>query len=130
MSNTIAVFFGGKNPEHDVSIITGQFIISGLRKLNYTILPVYVGKNGDWFIGEKLGKLKFFQDSNKETELKKLENYYLDLAKSRGKLVFRKKGLAVQELSADIAFPAFHGLNGEDGTIQGLFEIFKIPYVG
>lgn len=56
--------------------------------------------------------------------------YYLDLEKSVGQLVFRKKGILGKEITIDLAFPAFHGANGEDGTIQGLFEIFDIPYVG
>lgn len=130
MSKTIGVFFGGKSPEHDVSIITGQFIISGLKKLGYNVAPVYLDKNGEWFLGDDLGALSFFKDKNRNEKLKKMAKFSLDLGESKDKLVFKKTGLSSKKYIIDIAFPAFHGKNGEDGTIQGLFEIFNIPYVG
>lgn len=126
----IGVFFGGKSPEHDISIITGELIISELKKMNYTVTPVYLSKEGNWHIGEKLGALKFFKEKNSADSLKKLNNFYLDLKKSNGKIIFKGKGLLAKEICIDLAFPAFHGANGEDGTIQGLFEIVNIPYVG
>ncbi|PIR44324.1 D-alanine--D-alanine ligase [Candidatus Wolfebacteria bacterium CG10_big_fil_rev_8_21_14_0_10_31_9] len=127
----IGVFFGGKSPEHDVSIITGLFIISELKKMpEYKFTPIYMGKDGEWYINEKLGKLKFFREKNSNEQLKKFNKFYIDLEESRGKLVFKKKGLVGEKVQIDLAIPAFHGENGEDGTIQGLFEIFNIPYTG
>ncbi len=125
---TIGVFFGGKSPEHDISIITGQLIISELKRIGYPVIPVYLNKEGKWFVGDELGDIKFFQ--KKDSDMKKLGKFYLDLEVSSEKIVFRKKGLGGKEFIIDIAFPAFHGENGEDGTIQGLFEILNIPYVG
>ena len=124
----IGVFFGSRSPEHDISIITGQLIISGLRKLGHEITPVYLDKQGRWLIDEELGQMKSF--TSNQINLDKFQNYFLDLQQSRSKLVFKKKGLAGKTIMVDLAFPAFHGANGEDGTIQGLFEIFNIPYVG
>lgn len=129
MNQTIAVFFGGRSPEHDVSIITGQLILSELSKLGYNVVPVYLDKQGSWFIEGGLDKLKVFKDFKPEN-YRAANQYFLDLEKSKGKMVFRKKGLAGREIQIDLAFPAFHGTNGEDGTIQGLFEILNIPYVG
>lgn len=127
----IGVFFGGKSPEHDVSIITGQLIISELKKMfKYKVVPVYISKDGEWHISDELGVLKFFSDKNKDEALKKFSKYYLDLEQSNGKMVFKKKGLGGGEITVDLAFPAFHGENGEDGTIQGLFEILGVPYAG
>lgn len=127
----IGVFFGGKSPEHDVSIITGQLVMSELKKMSkYKVVPVYIGKNGEWYINEELGQLKFFRQKDSDKQLKKFGKFYIDLEESRGKLVFKKKGLTGERIEIDLAFPAFHGENGEDGTIQGLFEIFNIPYVG
>ncbi|MFA5318569.1 MAG: D-alanine--D-alanine ligase family protein [Patescibacteria group bacterium] len=123
----IGVFFGSRSPEHDVSIITGEFIISGLKKLNYEVAPVYLDKQGRWFLSDELSKLSFFKDGG---DLSKLKPYYLDLEKSIGKMVFKQKGMMGKEIIIDLAFPAFHGQNGEDGTIQGLFELCNIPYVG
>lgn len=129
MNKTIGVFFGSRNPEHDVSIITGQLVISELRKLNYSVVPVYLDKKGTWYIGEEFGHLGQFTGTHavfKEEDTR----WYLDIQQSQGKFVFRRKGFRGEELAIDIAFPAFHGQNGEDGTFQGLCELLNVPYVG
>src|SRR3990167_3083386 len=122
----IGVFFGSRSPEHDISIITGQLIISTLRKLGHKVTPVYLDKDGDWNVGEELGSLKFFQ----QFPLPKRSKFVLDLQSSNGKMVFASVGLLKKRYEIELAFPAFHGMNGEDGTIQGLFEMFNLPYVG
>lgn len=128
---TIGVFFGSGSPEHDVSIITAQLIISGLRGLGYPVVPVYITKKGQWMLGEDLGSLKMFIDPKKKVEeAKNFAHYYLDMEESVGKMVFKKKGLSGKTLNIDLAFPALHGSFGEDGTIQGMFEMLGVPYVG
>ncbi|MDO8626354.1 MAG: D-alanine--D-alanine ligase family protein [Candidatus Magasanikbacteria bacterium] len=129
---TIGVFFGSRSPEHDISVITGVFIIAELKKLGYSVVPVYIGKTGEWYISDTVGSLKFFTQKNYEAELAKnnFQKYFLDLESSRGKIVFKRKGLAGREITIDVAFPALHGSFGEDGTIQGLFEMLGVPYVG
>lgn len=124
----IGVFFGSRNPEHDVSIITGEFIISELRKLGHNVVPVYISKEGYWYISDEIGFLKFFRSA--KLNFKDYGKLYLDLEHSQGKLVFKKKGFFPKQYNVDLAFPAFHGAYGEDGTIQGMFEIFDVPYVG
>ena len=128
---TIGVFFGSGSPEHDVSIITAQLIISGLKGLGYPVVPVYITKKGQWMLGEDLGSLKMFIDPKKKVdEAKNFAHYYLDMEESVGKMVFKKKGLGGKTLNIDLAFPALHGSFGEDGTIQGMFEMLGVPYVG
>lgn len=129
---TIGVFFGSRSPEHDISIITGVFIIAELKKLGYKVAPVYISKTGEWYISEAVGSLKFFTVENYEQELARnnFNKFYLDLENSHGKLIFKKKGIGGKEVVVDVAFPAFHGSFGEDGTIQGLFEMLNVPYVG
>ena len=127
----IGVFFGGKSTEHDVSIITGQLIIDGLKKLGHDVTPVYLSRRGDWLIGDALGKLGSFTDLEKDHAAdRRLQQHFLDLDAPQGKMVFRKKGISGKVIDIEMAFPAFHGSYGEDGTIQGLFEMFGIPYVG
>ena len=128
-SLTIGVFFGSRSPEHDISIITGQLIISGLLGMGLRVLPVYIGKNGEWMIGESLGTLRAFTQEKRILD-RHLQRYALDLQASRGRLVFHPHHFLRKHKIIDIAFPAFHGSYGEDGTIQGLFEIFDVPYVG
>lgn len=124
---TIGVFFGGKNPEHDISILTGHLILAGLAKAGITAHAVYIGKDGSWHLGDELKDIANFK---KQKDFSALAKWNLDLESSRGKMVFRQKGLFGKTITIDVAFPAFHGQNGEDGTIQGLFEILDIPYVG
>lgn len=124
----IGVFFGGKNPEHDISIFTGEMIIKGLKLCGFNVVPVYIDKKGIWFIGKELGDLKIFRDGS-FAKYSKLSGWNLD-NEVHGKMVFYKKGFLKTKVVIDIAFPALHGQNGEDGTIQGLFEMFDIPYVG
>jgi D-alanine-D-alanine ligase len=128
----IGVFFGGKSPEHDISIITGELVISVLKKMpEYNVIPVYLDKKERFFIDEKLGSLSFFSADNYQDKLNSFGTYNLNLDSSIDCLVFDKKGFFnKKEVKIDLAFPAFHGNLGEDGSIQGLFNIFNIPYVG
>lgn len=127
---TIGVFFGSRSVEHDISIITAQLIISGLKGLNYNVVPIYIGKGGSWLIDEKFGELKNFTQPKSSSDNSNYKKFYLDLENSRGKIVFKKKGVTGKSIAIDIAFPAFHGTYGEDGTFQGVFETVNIPYVG
>src|SRR3989338_9065454 len=126
----IGVFFGSRSPEHDVSILTGELVIAGLKKLGHQVLPVYLDKRGRWLIDERLGSLEYFQKAGSKIDPRGLSNFVLDLEKSFGRLVFKRKGFGKKEIVIDLAFPAFHGSYGEDGTIQGLFEMLGVPYVG
>jgi len=127
---TIGVFFGSRSPEHDVSIITATLAISGLKDLGYSVVPVYIAKDGAWYIDESLSDLNFFKDKNYKEKLKNLGGWSLSLEKAKKQIVFNKGGLFKKEIKIDIAFPAIHGRNGEDGTLQGLFELIGVPYVG
>lgn len=123
----IAVFFGGKNTEHDVSIITGQLVISGLKELGHTVYPVYISKDGKWYINEKMDNVEYF----KNPSLKLKGEVNINFTQTfNGSVVLKANGLFSKSYNIDLAFPAIHGKNGEDGTIQGLFELIGIPYVG
>ena len=128
MSKTVGVFFGSRSPEHDVSIITGQLIISGLKKCGYNVIPVYIDKKGKWYSDPKLASMKFFTQNPSDLN-NKLESFNIDFNKSSGKIV-KQSGFLKGNAVLDIAFPAFHGQNGEDGTFQGLCEMLNVPYVG
>jgi len=134
MSKIVGVFFGSGSPEHDVSIITAQMIISGLKGLGYLVVPIYITKQGKWMLGEELGSLKLFADPSfakaSEGKPNKFLQYYLDMEESVGKIVFKSKGLLGKSITINLAFPALHGSFGEDGTIQGMFEMLGVPYVG
>lgn len=130
---TVAVIFGGRSVEHDVSIVTGLQIIGALNTERYTVVPVYITRDGKWFTGEPLRTLANFQDEQL-TQHKEVRPVLLSPDT-------RHHGLIVDPLPTgmfakpavirlDVVFPAVHGSHGEDGTLQGLFELADIPYVG
>lgn len=109
----IAVIFGGTSTEHDVSVTSGTSVLKNLDKGKYEILPIYIDKDGTWYEYTKnVNNVDVVQIGEELTDLKKVDNIIQVLKKQ------------------DVIFPVLHGLNGEDGTIQGLFEILKVPYVG
>ena len=128
----VAVIFGGRSVEHDVSIVTGHQIMNAFPAERYEVVPVYISRDGRWFTGEALAKLDSFKDEN-----------LLSRDDIRACLLSpdtRHHGLIVDPLAGrfrksdvrriDVAFPALHGSHGEDGSVQGLFELADIPYVG
>lgn len=125
----IGVFFGGKNPEHDVSIITGQLVIKGLIDLGHNAVPIYITKAGEWLYSEEFKDINYFK-SLKDQNFKNAKRVSLNFSKKGNSVVIVPKTLFSSEILIDLAFPALHGKNGEDGTIQGVFELLNIPYVG
>ena len=106
----IAVIFGGRSGEHEVSLVSAASVIKALNSDKYEVIEIGITKEGIWYSGENcLGK---FKSANFEG----LEEIRL--------------GTDPAKHPFDIAFPVLHGPFGEDGTIQGLFEILQIPYVG
>jgi D-alanine-D-alanine ligase len=121
----IAVLFGSRSTEHDVSIITAQTVIEVLKTdPNYEVYPVYVQKNGEFQGGGNLDSIQAFRAGEA-----KGENIYLDLTSIK-KLCFKEKKFFGKTHICDIALPLFHGVNGEDGAIQGIFEMLRVPYIG
>jgi len=128
---TVAVIFGGRSVEHDVSIITGQQILAALPS-DCRALPVYITREGSWYTGEPLLALENFQGEELTRRDDVLPCMLSPDARHHGLIVnplaprWRKSELR----RIDIAFPALHGTHGEDGTLQGLLELADIPYVG
>jgi D-alanine-D-alanine ligase len=90
-----------------------------------------VDKAEKFFIGDKLGSLGFFSEPDYTAQLAECGGYALNLDASQGCLCFEKKKLLAKEvIQIDLVFPAFHGNLGEDGAMQGFWEVFGVPYVG
>lgn len=133
MKTRVAVFFGGRSPEHDVSIVTGLQAMEALDQDRFSSFPVYVATDGKWFTGDALRSRNNYIPL--ESTMKSLEAVTLDLwpnIEGRGRLLPIKQGLFAKPkpVEFDVALLAFHGLFGEDGRMQGLFEIANVPYTG
>ena len=109
----IGVVFGGKSTEHDVSIVSGTSVIKNLDKEKYEITPIYISKEGNWYRYIKpiqdIEVLEIGKEIEEKEEINDLENVLKNF---------------------DVVFPVLHGLGGEDGSIQGMLELFGVPYVG
>jgi len=120
----IGVLFGGRSTEHEVSILSAQSIIAAMDPQRFEAVPLYIDKNGRWLVGGSLKRLVSEDAASKYV--------YLPPDPTQRSLVPAQNGAgALPTLPAlDAVFPVFHGLNGEDGTIQGVLELANIPYVG
>ena len=127
----IGVIYGSRTCEHDVSIISALQAAQALDTKNYNITYIYIGREGTWYTGEALADVKFYEhfDAAKLTRVLP--------AGENGKLVLyhlpeKKKlfgGAAAERVAVlDVVMPVLHGLNGEDGTLQGMLELFDVPY--
>lgn len=126
----VGIIFGGQSVEHEVSVITGMQIVENLDKSKYEAVPIYITKEGKWLTGPSLGDFKTYKEGNfkdaKQIILSPNRNDFNIYLHPDSLGLFGKK--VVDTL--DVIFPALHGTYGEDGSIQGLFELMNIPYVG
>src|SRR5215469_216369 len=127
----VAVFLGGRSPEHDVSVISGLQALGAIDQERFVPFPVYVNPQGRWFVGEALAKRgSYLPDARTTSELTEVT---LALGETgRGTLLAKKSSLFGRRAPSefDVALLAFHGFGGEDGQMQGLFEIANLPYTG
>ena len=106
----LGVIFGGMSTENEVSIVSANSVLNHLEEDTYQIYPIYIDKEGKWWEYEKPEKtIQFGTQIQAKQAITNIVEYLKQL---------------------DVIFPVLHGLYGEDGTIQGLFELLKIPYVG
>ena len=119
----IAVIFGGQSSEHDVSCITVVTVAGAINKEQYDITYIGITKEGHWLYTKDLDSIQngTWRDSKTEAVISP------DATK---KEIILSGPDGVTGKKIDVIFPVLHGMYGEDGTIQGLFELAKIPYVG
>lgn len=109
----IYLIYGGKSAEHDISIISAYHILQEIYYEFYQVIPVYITSEGDWFKGDLIDTK---DDVPSLSELRKTPETPF--------------GLEELKIEDSVAFPVLHGPNGEDGTVQGLFETLNVPYAG
>lgn len=123
MKKTIAVLFGGQSSEHEVSCVSVQTVVSNIDKSLYEIILVGITKDGRWLLADSLDSVKSGQWKESRTKVVLSPD-----AQDRCVWIIRNEN--AQSIAIDVVFPVLHGLYGEDGTVQGILELAKIPYVG
>jgi D-alanine-D-alanine ligase len=118
----IAILFGGRSGEHEVSLNSAASVIAALDPARYDVVPIGITKNGRWLAGSSAQKLL-------PDVLRDGQRVMLGADPGVGALVplDNNQGAA---LHVDVVFPVLHGTYGEDGTVQGLLELADLPYVG
>lgn len=128
----VLALFGGRSPEHDVSVISGLQAISALDPERYEAIPLYIAPDGEWLVGDALRERGFYiPNAGQRNEL--LTPVTLNLASGAPPhLVTRPRSVwhKAKTIPFDVALLAFHGLVGEDGQLQGVFETAGVPYTG
>ncbi len=128
MKLRVAVIFGGRSGEHEVSLASATSVMDNLDRSKYEVIPVGITKDGRWLLdGEPMKELKAgYAKAGEEPALVSLSPQSSQLAPADP----AGQAHAPSKLAVDVAFPVLHGTYGEDGTIQGLLEMAGVPYVG
>ena len=123
---SVCILFGGRSPEHEVSLRSAESVLNNLDKEKYNIFPVGITKEGDWILygGKDYSRLPA------QTWMDCPENRRATISPVRGQGLLSFEGDCVVRERIDVVFPVLHGENGEDGSIQGLLQLAGIPYVG
>lgn len=126
---SIAVVFGGKSAEHDVSIITAHTpIIDTLSATGkFDVWPIYISKEGKWYCDKQMNDLSFFKNPNYEQEISGWKTVQLSFDDG---LTLIWPGLFGKKVKVDVVFPSMHGTFGEDGSLMGLLRMANVPFVG
>lgn len=128
MKINIAVFFGGRSVEHEISVLSALQAINALDEAKYSVIPIYVTKQGVWYSGSEL--LEPANYKSIDSMLSSCKKVYMKGQYGDDKLYC--KGMLGDKIysKVDVILPMFHGTNGEDGSFQGLLEAIGLPYVG
>ena len=132
MKTNVAVFFGGRSVEHEISVISALQAINAFNAEKYNIVPIYISKQGRWFTGSELLDVRNYKDMKALTEkctevFMRPEYGDYNLYKAETSF-FSKRNTVVAELH--VVIPVLHGTNGEDGIFEGLLETIGIPFAG
>jgi len=133
----VGILFGGRSGEHEVSLLSAASILNAIDKTKYDVLPIGITKQGQWITSSEATRLLsgdtkpapvLLKTPQAKTQTKSIQlSASADVALQNSALAQQNGSLAQ---SLDVIFPVLHGTFGEDGTIQGLFELADIAYVG
>ncbi len=120
----IGILFGGKSVEHEVAIHSAKNIFEALNKKRYQPVLIYIDKDNRWFLANK----KFLINFTYHSKFKNIGAEIVLIPGGNGKIINLSR--PKQKIKVDVIFPVLHGTFGEDGTIQGLFKLANVPFIG
>lgn len=121
----IAVLFGGKSGEHEVSLVSASSVARNIDSAKFNVLPIGITKSGMWFLQDEDELNRIRSDENASFKIQEKNPVTIVPAAGRNSLLLNGSSLEV-----DVVFPVVHGTNCEDGVLQGLLEACLLPYVG
>ncbi len=126
---SIAVVFGGKSAEHDVSVVTAHIPIieTLLTAGEFDVWPVYITKEGKWYCDKKMNTLMFFKQPDWEAQVASWKPVQLSL-NNGFEIIW--PGFFGRSQKMDVVFPSMHGTYGEDGSLMGLLRMANVPFIG
>jgi D-alanine-D-alanine ligase len=129
----VGVIFGGRSGEHEISIRSARAVVEAIDQKKYEVIPIAITKEGKWLSPPEAAHL--LPESARSLLPAVSEDTRGDVAilgdpSHQGLMLFRKNGPPLPSEQLDIVFPLLHGPYGEDGTLQGLLEMARVPYVG
>lgn len=130
MKTNVAVFFGGRSVEHEISVISASQAMHAMNRTKYNIIPVYISKQGKWYTGDALFEIANYRNMKKLVG--QCEEVYMRPEFGNQSLYRSKSGIFKNDRYAhiDVVIPVLHGTNGEDGIFEGILETIGIPYAG
>lgn len=130
MKIKVGVLFGGKSVEHEISVISAIQAMQSLNRDKYDVIPIYITKSNEFYVGENVGKIESYTDI--ASLIKSSQRVIMVNDENKVKLIkYPQKMLSKGYVDyIDVAFPVVHGTNVEDGTLQGYLQMMNIPYVG
>ena len=123
MMKTIVILFGGKSTEYSISLQSAYSVLTNINHTKYKVLSLGITREGDWYL--YTGKYENLLDDTWWKNKEDIQNVIVSQNKSDHALITESKKIPV-----DYALPILHGINGEDGTVQGVFQIADIPVIG
>nr|MDE5642595.1 D-alanine--D-alanine ligase [Muribaculaceae bacterium] len=130
MKTTVAVFFGGRSTEHEISVISASQAMHAINRDRFDVVPVYISKQGHWYTGDALLDVKNYRDMKQL--LSDCEEVYMRPIYGDTNLYKVRKPMFGSDVvrRIDVVIPVLHGANGEDGTFEGFLEQCGVPYAG
>jgi len=127
----VAVLFGGRSAEHEISLLSARFVVESLDRSKYEPLLIGIDKSGRWLLQEEASLLAQARDPRLVALNQSMPGVLLSPhPASAGSSLQRVEPASGAPLGVDVIFPVLHGPMGEDGTVQGLLELSGLPYVG